>query len=642
MKPITTALALFFLLRSVALAQSVIDPSLTVQPLVSGLNSPTGMVFIGPDDILVLQKNDGRVRRVVSGVLQAGEVLDVAVDGASERGLLGIALHPQFPVTPSVYLYFTESSTGTDTSGLPTEPTPFGNRVYRYTWSGSKLTSPRPILALPVTPGPNHDGGKIAFGPDDKLYVVIGDLNRNGQLQNFSSGPPPDDTGVIFRLNDDGSTPTDNPFRGVKEDRYYAYGIRNSFGMTFDPVTGKLWITENGPNLYDEINLVEAGFNSGWEQLMGPDVRDPQGIGNLFVIPGAHYRDPSFSWLDTVGPTGLVFLNSTALGSQYLNNLFVGDINGGVLYRFRPTASRDGFVFQNSALFDRVADNSSELNELVFGTGFGGITDIKVGPDGFLYVVSFSGQIFVVSPARPVDTTPPNTSVTGGPTGTITVNSATFTWSGTDNVTSTPNLVYAYRLAPLEPNFSAFGSATTKSYTNLPSGNYTFFVKAKDQAGNADPTPASRAFTVSPSGSCPTEIIRDNLGVGQSDTFRSFTGTWAVSGATGQFGTNSLFSNGGGSDTYSWKSGVFSASQGCTYRVDVWWTQHANRSTTVPITVSGHSGGATTLNFNEQINGGKWNTHGTYTFAAGAQATVQVSDQNGQAAADAARFVLMP
>jgi hypothetical protein len=112
-----------------------------------------------------------------------------------------------------------------------------------------------------------------------------------------------------------------------------------------------------------------------------------------------------------------------------------------------------------------------------------------------------------------------------------------------------------------------------------------------------------------------------------------------VSASTGQFGTNSLYSNGGGLDTYSWKSGVFSASQPCTYRVDVWWTQHANRSTSVPITVSGYNGGSTTLTFNERLNGGKWNTHGTYTFGAGAQATVQVSDQ---AAADAVRFVLMP
>ena len=228
-----------------------------------------------------------------------------------------------------------------------------------------------------------------------------------------------------------------------------------------------------------------------------------------------------------------------------------------------------------------------------------------------------------------------------GPTGTITVNTASFTWSGNDDITPTGDLVYATRLEPLETAFSAFGSATTKSYSNLANGNYTFHVKARDQAGNEDPTPATRAFTVNVTGGvCPAEITVDNLNVGQSDSQRSFTGVWTVSSATGQFGANSLYSNGGGLDTYTWRSGVFHASQACTYRVDVWWTQHANRSTTVPITVSGHTGGPTTKNFNEKINGGKWNTHGTYTFPSGAQGTVQATDQNGQAAADAVRFVL--
>ena len=239
------------------------------------------------------------------------------------------------------------------------------------------------------------------------------------------------------------------------------------------------------------------------------------------------------------------------------------------------------------------------------------------------------------------DTIPPNTNITAGPTGTITVSTASFTWSGNDNITPTGSLVYATRLDPLEPDFSAFGSATTKSYSNLANGDYTFHVKARDQAGNEDSTPATRAFTVNVTGGvCPAEITVDNLAVGQSDSQRSFTGGWALSGTTGQFGANSLYSNGAGLDTYTWKSGVFHASQACTYRVDVWWTQGVNRSTTVPITVSGHTGGPTTKNFNERINGGKWNTHGTYTFPSGAQGTVQVTDQNGQAAADAVRFVL--
>jgi aldose sugar dehydrogenase len=376
-------------------AQSLNDPSLEVSEVASGLSQPTAMAFIGPGDILILQKGDGRVRRVVNGVLQPGEVLDVAVDNASERGLLGVAIHPNFPSTPFIYLYFTQSSTANDTSGSP-----LANRIFRYTWNGSALVNPILILDLPVTPGPNHDGGAMTFGPDGKLYAVIGDLNRDGQLQNFSAGPAPDNTGVIFRVNDDGSAPNDNPFfvLGGNLAKYYAYGVRNSFGLAFDPITGELWNTENGPNSYDEINLVLPGFNSGWEQIMGPGSRDPQGLGNLVFFPGSHYADPKFSWLNPVGPTALVFLNSARLGVGYQNHLFVGDINNGNLYSFRVNVTRNGFDFANPGLSDLVADNSAEFQEVLLGTGFGGITDLKVGPDGLLYVLSFGlGKIFAIS-----------------------------------------------------------------------------------------------------------------------------------------------------------------------------------------------------------------------------------------------------
>jgi len=353
------------------------------------------MAFIGADDILVLQKNNGQVRRVIGGVLQPSPMLDVAVDNDSERGMLGIAVHPNFPSSPFVYLYYTESSTPGDSSGLAA-----ANRVYRYTWNGAALTGPALILDLPVSPGPNHDGGVITFGPDGKLYVVIGDLNRNGQLQNFSGGPSPDDTSVILRINDDGSVPSDNPFfsQGGNIAKYYAYGIRNSFGMAFDPVTAKLWMTENGPNNYDEINLVEPGFNSGWEKLMGPDARSSNNASDLVLLSGSHYADPKFSWLSTVGVTGIVFLDSANLGAGYENDVFVGDINNGSLYRFKPNGARNGFVFSGAGLADLVADNSAELNETILAEGFAGITDLKVGPDGRLYVVSFGdGKIYAIS-----------------------------------------------------------------------------------------------------------------------------------------------------------------------------------------------------------------------------------------------------
>jgi aldose sugar dehydrogenase len=381
-------------------APSLADPNLRVEEVVSGLDLPTTMAFIGAGDILVLQKNDGKVRRVVDGVLQETEVLDLAVDSASEHGLLGIALHPDFANNGFVYLYYTASNTANDNGGAA------ANRVDKFHWDGSALTPVpgNPILTLPVTPGPNHNGGIILFGPDGKLYVINGDLNRNGKVQNFASGADPDSTSGIYRLNDDGTPAAGNPFSaaGAPLDKYFAYGIRNSFGMAFDPVTDKLWDTENGETTYDEINLVDAGFNSGWESIMGPDSRSvhnaPQ---DLFVIPGSHYADPKFSWFNTVGPTAIVFLNSTALGAEYENDVFVGDINNGRIYHFVPNPNRNGFVL-SGGLADLVAEQDSDLAPLIFGTDFGGVTDLKVGPDGLLYVVSLgAGAVYRIVPGDP-------------------------------------------------------------------------------------------------------------------------------------------------------------------------------------------------------------------------------------------------
>jgi Glucose / Sorbosone dehydrogenase len=180
--------------------------------------------------------------------------------------------------------------------------------------------------------------------------------------------------------------------------KYYAYGIRNGFGLAFDAVTHRLWMTENGPETYDEVNMVKPGFNSGWVQLMGPVSRNPRGIDDLFQVPGSESRDPAFSWNDTVAPTAIIFLNSQQLGEHYRNHVFVGDITRGNLYHFTPNTTRDGFLFGSPALADLVADSDVELQEVLFGTGFGGITDLKVGPDGRLYVLAFtSGKIFAIS-----------------------------------------------------------------------------------------------------------------------------------------------------------------------------------------------------------------------------------------------------
>jgi aldose sugar dehydrogenase len=392
------------------------DPNLKVETLVTGLSSPTSMAFIDNNNILVLEKG-GQVRLVLNGILQGRPVLQVPVDTESERGLLGIAImngtksgNAANNNNKFVFLYYTESKDGQ-----------LRNRVYRYNWDeqNQNLVNPTLILDLPALPGPNHDGGKLVIGPDHYLYTVIGDLNHRGKLQNIKDGPDPDDTSVIFRINPkDGSAAKGNPFisnnTNTAMHKYYAYGVRNSFGITFDPITGNLWQTENGPDIYDEINVVKPGFNSGWIQVMGPLSRNP-GISTdqLVNYPGSHYANPrshtgfvnpAFSWYTPIAVTDIEFMKSSMLGEKYRNNVFVGDDSNGNLYYFEVNSTRTGFKFNSitqPGLADLVADNEKEVSEVTFGTGFGGITDLKTGPaDGFLYVLSINdGAIYKVVPA---------------------------------------------------------------------------------------------------------------------------------------------------------------------------------------------------------------------------------------------------
>jgi glucose/arabinose dehydrogenase len=375
------------------------DDMLALELVVEGLDLPTSMRFLDDGTILVLEKNNGQVRVVSDGKLLDEPAINVEVATAVEQGLLGIAIWNGENDT-SVFLYLTENYEDKTR-----------NVIYKYIYDENEKTLENMtlVLELPGEPGPFHNGGKLATGPrDGYLYAVIGDVSSGGGiLDNQIPGRPPNDKSVILRVDRDNGTPVeDNPFYNYtgsmeKLHQYYAYGIRNSFGMEFDPMTGKLWMTENGDNVYDEINIVEPGFNSGWHKIMGPIVRTNMTIENdLIIFDGAKYGDPIFSWYAPVGVTDIEFLNSTKLGEKYDDNVFVGDINNGNLYFFEVNGNRTGVTFHDPRLLDLVADpvkegEDSELSSLILGDGFGRITDIESGPDGLLYIMTYEdGKIY--------------------------------------------------------------------------------------------------------------------------------------------------------------------------------------------------------------------------------------------------------
>ena len=309
-----------------------------------------------------------------------------------------------------VYFYLTEADEKDGGERI-------GNNIYRFQWDGENLINKELINSFEMY-SPGHNAGVMATGLDGQVYAMTGDQGAGQDntiipelkgpvtlLQNNNEGEF-DDTGVIIRVGIDKDIITpkyaENPL-----DHYYAIGIRNGFGLAVDPVTGNLWDTENGEIYFDEINLVSENFNSGWAVTMGPGFETNGAEGRLTAISGQiedllnfnkyTYAEPKFSWEKTVTPTGLTFTNSEPFG-KYTNELFVGTCIGEI-HKFKLNDNRDNFIFDSTHLQDLAANiitnESGEnivepLDEIEFGNGFGCITDIKFGPDGFLYVVSLS------------------------------------------------------------------------------------------------------------------------------------------------------------------------------------------------------------------------------------------------------------
>ena len=400
--------------------QNITDSSLKSQLITQGLRAPSAMAFIGPNDILVTEKNTGNVQRITNGKISEQPLLHVDATKKDERGLLGMATSINNESKKTfVFLYFTEAQL--NDAGSPT-PDPLGNRVYRYELIDNKLVNPKLLLDLPALPGPRHNAGKMAMGPDDDLYVSIGDVDGSfkgigteTKAQNYEDGPAPDGRAGILRITQNGLPVGDGILGNTPVlNLYYAYGIKNSFGFDFDPITGKMWDTENGPLFGDEINVVEPGFNSGWVKVqgiwkMGVDPLEEPEKGEIATYGSldledfggkGRYSSPEFTWSNTVGPTALRFFSSDKLGEKYKNDIFVGDIKYGNIYHFKLNKDRTGFIL-NGALSDKVASGEDGTEQIEFAEGFGGITDLEIGPDGHLYVLIYDsedGRIYRISP----------------------------------------------------------------------------------------------------------------------------------------------------------------------------------------------------------------------------------------------------
>ena len=389
--------------------QKVNDSNLKVETVYDGLEYPSSMTFIGSGDILVTEKDKGTIQRIVNGQKIDKPLLDVPVANENERGLLGIIFMKKEEGPSYVYLYFTESNNKTDGNDYCPKiiscedgNDPKGNRLYRYEFDeDNKLKNPQLLLDLPATPGSDHVGGAPVIGPDDNIYLIVGDGSLStSQTSNIGNGTHPDGRGGVLRIDPNRQLTDTHGILGDKgpSNIYYAYGIRNGFGLDFDPLTGKLWDTENGRDFGDEVNLVEPGFNSGWNKVQGIWTLGKNGTkgelvseipDNLVDFNGkGKYSPPEFTWNKTVGVTALKFLKSDKYGEKYKNDMFVGDIHNGNVYHFDLNKKRTGLILEGK-LADKVADNEKEDSTLVFASGFHGITDIEVGPDGYLYLLSF-------------------------------------------------------------------------------------------------------------------------------------------------------------------------------------------------------------------------------------------------------------
>lgn len=335
-----------------AAGPGVARADVAARPILTGLDQPVGFTFGPARTLWYVEKATGEIHRV--DLATRADRLFYRVPGVNaegERGLLGIALHPDYPSRPWVYVFVTRRAHGE-----------LRNQILRIREEDGVGVRRREIASTPVGTRTNHNGGRILFGPDGMLYAVVGD----GADPATSQDRTDEDRGKILRVTPRGGVPATNP----TDARWFAYGLRNSFGFAFDPRTGRLWETDNGPACNDEINLIRKGGNYGWGPSATCDGAAPQNTnrdGPDPILPESFLQD-------TVGITGIAFCEACELGPRSDGRAFFGAVNDGKLRRVTLNDRRTG-IRRVRVVYDHPR----------------GVISIEVGPRGRLYFSDMVG-----------------------------------------------------------------------------------------------------------------------------------------------------------------------------------------------------------------------------------------------------------
>ncbi len=348
-------------------SQSLPPPTLEVEKLTEGFTFAVKMAFLPDGRLLVTEKATGYVRLVNADFsLQPEPIVDVAVNYLKERGLMGIAVHPAVSQNGYAYIYYMASTTGQDSNQRDEID---DIRIARFQLGDSAGDTPLKVttlISLTARPGPYHNGGCIQFGPDGKLYVSQGELNRN---VNFISQLKSSTRGKLLRYNDDGTIPADNPLGA--EQPAYLLGLRNAFGFAFDPFSKGIFVSDNGPDGNDELSLARPGDNLGWPLIWGH--ADAWYERPLAWLLGQRYRAPLWdSFEQRPAPTAVQVLPDNRYGPAMAGRVLMSAFNEGRILQF--------------ALDQDTRSRAVDMG--VFLEGYPTIVDLQFGPDGHLYILT--------------------------------------------------------------------------------------------------------------------------------------------------------------------------------------------------------------------------------------------------------------